>query len=89
MRLHVLLLLVLPAGGCGNNLCDPSSGACGQGEDAATAERVDNDGDAWLADEDCDDSNPDVHPGAEEVCDGIDNDCDGDVDEEPGAPSTW
>ncbi len=29
---------------------------------------------------DCDDDNDAVHPGAEEVCDGIDNDCEGGVD---------
>lgn len=29
---------------------------------------------------DCDDDNADVHPGAEEVCDSLDNDCDGGVD---------
>ena len=30
--------------------------------------------------DDCDDSNPDVNPTAEERCDTIDNDCDGEVD---------
>jgi len=27
--------------------------------------------------EDCDDADPDSHPGADEICDGADNDCDG------------
>jgi hypothetical protein len=30
---------------------------------------------------DCDDSNPDIHPGAEEICDSLDNDCNWLVDE--------
>jgi hypothetical protein len=31
---------------------------------------------------DCDDADPYTHPGAEEICDGRDNDCDGDVNED-------
>ncbi len=35
-----------------------------------------------LADSDCDDTNSDVFPGATETCDGLDNDCDGTIDED-------
>jgi len=32
--------------------------------------------------DDCDDSTPVVHPGAQETCNGVDDDCDGQVDED-------
>ncbi len=36
---------------------------------------------------DCDDLNASAHPGGTEVCDGADNDCDGDTDE--GVEASW
>ncbi len=46
----------------------------------------DVDGDTWTVEEgDCDDTNADVHPGAEERCDNLDNNCADGVDEEPAA----
>jgi hypothetical protein len=47
---------------------------------------IDEDGDGYDADSDCDDGDPAVHPGAAEVCDEVDNDCDGEVDEDVASP---
>ncbi|MSP55364.1 MAG: hypothetical protein EXR69_07160, partial [Myxococcales bacterium] len=38
---------------------------------------------------DCDDADPNVNPGAADVCDGEDNDCDGTVDDDPAFHSIW
>ncbi|MFU8803082.1 MAG: putative metal-binding motif-containing protein [Bradymonadaceae bacterium] len=40
-------------------------------------------GDPRAHEPDCDDTNRDIYPGAPEVCDGIDNNCDGNVDVVP------
>jgi photosystem II stability/assembly factor-like uncharacterized protein len=51
-------------------------------EDTATVDPDDVDGDGSPIGEDCDDSDATILPGAEELCDGKDNDCDGGIDPE-------
>ena len=62
--------------------------------DTGTVTLIDYDGDGFPAGVDCDDANPYVFPGALEVCDGIDNNCDTFVDDaDPGldlsTQTTW
>lgn len=71
VRLVVLALVA----GCSGEPTPPTGGPPG-GE-------VDADADGALADVDCDDGNPARFPGADEVCDGVDNDCDLEVDDDP------
>ena len=56
----------------GGNSCDPF---------------VDADNDGACSDVDCDDTDANVNPNATEVCDGIDNNCDGNTDE--GVTNTY
>ncbi|MFH2028140.1 MAG: LamG-like jellyroll fold domain-containing protein, partial [Nanoarchaeota archaeon] len=55
---------------------------------ALTAEEIensvlaDNDGDGFSTNSDCDDNNPSINPGMPEICDNLDNSCDGDIDTE-------
>ncbi|MBN2798838.1 MAG: hypothetical protein JXX28_06780 [Deltaproteobacteria bacterium] len=54
---------------------DPDGGASGAGWKALSG--------------DCDDDNPAAYPGAAEVCDGVDNNCNSVVDLDTPAPPTW
>lgn len=78
---------------CTNDSCAPESGRCGHAPAA-----IDADGDGFRGPragfsagepgscgDDCDDTSDRAYPGATEVCDGVDNDCNGIVDD--GA--TW
>jgi hypothetical protein len=52
--------------------------------------RTDEDGDGFPLTVDCDDTNELVFPGADERCDGVDDDCDGNIDESGvDGPGFW
>ncbi len=76
-------------------ICDNLDNDC----NGATDEGCDDDGDGYCdanmgaighpnacgyGPGDCDDTNVDVHPGAKEICDNVDNDCDGKTDADDG-----
>jgi len=69
---------------CGDRLDNDCDGPIDEGSD------LDNDGFSWCGNTissggqsgiDCDDTVVSVHPGAREICDGRDNDCNGQIDE--------
>ena len=51
----------------------------GYGDDSSSVEACDAPSGTVDNSEDCDDDDADINPAAAETCDGIDNDCDGDV----------
>ncbi len=79
--------------------CQPfcvGDGDCGPGEECyapifqglpevGVCVCIDDDNDGACAGVDCDDGDPDMYPGAAEVCDGVDNNCNGVTDE--GCPT--
>jgi hypothetical protein len=73
--------------GCGGKLeCGDGTkevdGECISSTDSDPDSIPDQDGDGFVSADDCDDTEAAAHPGADERCDGIDNDCDGQIDED-------
>ncbi len=76
LLLVVLMVVALAWGGCGP--VDPNFGG-----NQNTSDQVDDDGDGFSETAgDCDDNDPSIHPNAVEVVDGVDNNCDGLIDDD-------
>ena len=77
--MHSLFVVSLALlAGCG---LVPTVGGPSHGADSATFEPIDIDGDGSPEGEDCNDDDGTMAPGADEICDGKDNDCNGAVDD--------
>ena len=72
---------------CDDNAAAVNPGATeipynGKDDDCNAATPDDDlDGDGYAKVDDCDDNNSSVNPNAQELCDGVDNNCDGQIDE--------
>ncbi len=90
MRLCTLLLsLALACNPPGPDPKDPgdSDPSSPTDDSEVETEPTDADGDGWTDETDCDDADPTVFPGATEICNGTDDDCDGAIDE--GLDQAW
>ncbi|HKQ71559.1 MAG TPA: putative metal-binding motif-containing protein, partial [Polyangiaceae bacterium] len=74
---------------CTSDVCDPNTGACAHplatldldGDEHRSPLPGKRAGDPDSCGDDCDDTNPKALPGGAEICDGVDNDCNGIVDD--------
>jgi hypothetical protein len=86
MRLLLTLVTFSALLGCAGILGSTDTGSSSEDTGGAPA-GPDRDGDGTPDAKDCDPADPSAHPGAEERCNGFDDDCDGDVDE--GLSAEW
>jgi len=85
MSRPILLALLLVTTACRS--APSSTDKDGSLDDQDDGLATDEDGDGLAGDDDCDETDPAVHAGATEVCNGVDDNCDGQIDE--GLESTW
>ncbi len=75
---HISPLLLALCVGCGDGCRGDDTAPVDDSSEETGDPTVDADNDGYPASEDCDDEDPDVNPGAEEICgNGVDDDCDG------------
>ena len=77
--MRLALLIGLTATACTSTPVDTGGGTS----------LLDSDGDGYTNRYDCNDEDASIRPGAPELCDGVDNDCDDRVDEDAEGAPTW
>ena len=80
------LALALGACGGGDKDAEDTSVDTDIDTDTDVPDGADADGDGFSTPEDCDDSSAAINPDADEICDYLDNDCDGKADLDPVEP---
>jgi hypothetical protein len=72
---------------CEDVVCSQPDEICSGGVCVAGA--ADNDADGYVARDDCNDFDPAINPGATESCNGVDDDCDGAIDDGLAVGGGW